>query len=250
MSNCLNVRLRMLADRYETADFLQSDPSWFMHQVVGRDNQETMAFLASVLSYGSRAQFLPKIQQLLDASHGQVYQWVANGDFRRDVPDTHRCYYRLYTYHTMHLLLCRLQQMIERHGSMGNYVRSHVSSPDSGGRQAVIALSQFFRDEQLKGVVPKPDSTCKRLVMFLRWMVRSGSPVDLGLWADFIDRRSLYIPLDTHVLAQARELQLIQGKSQSWSTVEKVTAAMREIFPDDPARGDFALFGYDVSKGA
>ncbi|MCR4920028.1 MAG: TIGR02757 family protein [Prevotella sp.] len=238
------ARLRLLADRYETPQFLQGDPSWFMHQVSGRANQEVMAFVAATLSYGSRSQFMPKIQQLLDASGGDMLRWVAEGRFRSDLPDTGSCFYRLYTCHTMHLLLCRLQQLLASHGSIGDYVSCHAGG---SGRQAVVVLSQFFADPQLKGVVPRPDSACKRLVMFLRWMVRSHSPVDLGLWAHFIDRRSLFIPLDTHVLTQARELGLLQARTQSWATVERLTAAMREVFPDDPARGDFALFGYGVS---
>ena len=68
--------LRELAERYETSDFVNGDPSWFMHQVVGRENQEATAFVASCLSYGSRKQFLPKIQQLLDFANGDIYEWI------------------------------------------------------------------------------------------------------------------------------------------------------------------------------
>ena len=74
-------------------------------------------------------------------------------------------------------------------------------------------------------------------------MVRRGPSVDIGLWADFIDRRTLVMPLDTHVLAQARKLGLLSKESASMSTASKLTAAMAEVFPDDPLRGDFALFG-------
>jgi uncharacterized protein (TIGR02757 family) len=84
--------------------------------------------------------------------------------------------------------------------------------------------------------------------MFMRWMVRDGSPVDLGLWSEFIDKRSLFIPLDTHVMQEARHLGLIAGKTASWKTVMNLTEALKEVFPDDPAKGDFALFGYGVDK--
>jgi uncharacterized protein (TIGR02757 family) len=84
--------------------------------------------------------------------------------------------------------------------------------------------------------------------MFLRWMVRDSSPVDIGLWAKFIDRKTLVIPLDTHVLTQAASLGLIISPSASMSTAKKLTSALATIFPDDPVRGDFALFGYGVSQ--
>lgn len=83
--------------------------------------------------------------------------------------------------------------------------------------------------------------------MFLRWMVRSGSPVDIGLWSDFIDRRTLVMPLDTHVMQQSRRLGLLKGSCTSMCAARKLTASLAEVFPDDPLRGDFALFGYGVT---
>ena len=84
--------------------------------------------------------------------------------------------------------------------------------------------------------------------MFLRWMVRSGSPVDLGLWADYIDRRTLIMPLDTHVVGEAIKLGLLSSRCASMSAARRLTDALAEVFPDDPLRGDFALFGYGVDK--
>ena len=78
-------------------------------------------------------------------------------------------------------------------------------------------------------------------------MVRSGSPVDLGLWSDTIDRRTLVMPLDTHVIHQAVRLGLLSGTSASMSVARRLTASFAEVFPDDPLRGDFALFGYGVN---
>ena len=91
-------------------------------------------------------------------------------------------------------------------------------------------------------------ASCKRLNMFLRWMVRSGSPVDLGLWADIIDRRTLIMPLDTHVVQEALRLGLLKSRTASMATARRLTDAMLEVFPDDPLRGDFALFGLGVDE--
>ena len=91
-------------------------------------------------------------------------------------------------------------------------------------------------------------SACKRVCMFLRWMVRSDSPVDLGLWADVIDRRTLIMPLDTHVVQEGMRMGLLNSRTASMSTARRLTDAMLRIFPDDPTKGDFALFGLGVDE--
>lgn len=245
IDNALQTRLRFLAEQYETADFLNGDPSWFMHQVSGRENQEVMGFLASILSYGRRDIFFPKIQYMLDRSHGEIYQWVLNGNYKQDIPDDDKCYYRLYNNHMMISMFNAFSELLNRYGSLGSYVKGNASKHLS--LEALHAIAQYFLDRGIKGMVPSPKtSVAKRPVMFMRWMVRDNSPVDLGLWSSFIDKRSLFIPMDTHVMQEARKIGLITSKSASWHTVEQLTASLLEVFPDDPAKGDFALFGYGV----
>ena len=240
-------KLRAYALRYETASFLQGDPSWFMHQVHGRANQEAMAFLASCLSYGSRRQFMPKIQQLLDWSCGEVDAWVRSGEFARYLHEgSKQCYYRLYTEGHMHDLLRAYKTLLCRYGTLGDYVATNATD----GYTAVAAICKFFASEGANVVVPKDtQSACTRVCMFMRWMVRSGSPVDLGLWADNIDRRTLIMPLDTHVVSQACRLNLLHSRTASMSVARRLTQALAQVFPDDPLRGDFALFGYGVNEG-
>lgn len=246
MDQTTKQRIAYLAEKYETTDFLPADPSSFMHKVSGKANQEVTAFLASCLSYGSRKQFFPKIQFLLDASHGDVDQWVRSGNWRYDIPDTPNCYYRLYTFHDMHLLLSAYQQMLAEHGSLKEYVRANAST----GIEAVGAICHYFDCHQANKIIPKnTSSACKRVCMFLRWMVRDGSPVDLGLWDDIIDRRSLIMPLDTHVVQEACRMRLLTSRTASMSTARRLTDAMLEVFPDDPLKGDFALFGLGVDEG-
>ncbi len=84
--------------------------------------------------------------------------------------------------------------------------------------------------------------------MFLRWMCRHGSPVDFGLWT-ICDPRNLIIPLDTHVHKQALRLGLVKRRTPDLQTAIEITDRFAEIFPDDPTKGDFALFGYGVNNG-
>ena len=241
----LKEYLTYLSNKYETEEFLIGDPSWFMHQVKGESNQELLAFIAASLSYGSRKQFLPKIQYILDSSKGEVREWLLSGQFKKDIPDTQQCFYRLYTCATMHRMLCALQELVSTYGSLKNYVGKSTCY------EAIGKIVAFFSAKGVEVIIPKNmQSSCKRLCMFMRWMVRDGSPVDLGLWKDIIDKRTLIMPMDTHVMQEANKLGLISCKTASMAAAIKLTDRLKEIFPDDPLKGDFALFGVgvDVAK--
>lgn len=232
--------LRELAAKYETPSFINGDPSWFMHQVSGSANQEATAFVAQALSYGSRAQFLPKVQWLLDRSGGNMDAWIRSGAFKTHLPaDSKACYYRLYTVADVHDFLETYRKLLDGYGTLGAYVGQ------CDGLQAVEAITKWFSDT---APVPKDAaSACKRVCMFLRWMVRDGSPVDLGLWAGQIDKRTLIMPMDTHVLQQSVRLGLLNSKTTSMSAARRLTARLAQVFPDDPLKGDFALFGEGVN---
>ena len=238
----VDALLRELAAKYETPSFIEGDPSWWMHQVSGALNQEATAFVAQALAYGSRAQFMPKIGWLLERAGGDMDRWVRSGAFRADLPaDSSACYYRLYTVADVSAFLESYRRLLDGYGTLGAYVGSAT------GIEAVDAITRWFGDT---APVPKDTSSaCKRVCMFLRWMVRDGSPVDLGLWAPQIDKRTLIMPMDTHVLQQSVRLGLLSSKTASMAAAQRLTARLAQIFPDDPLKGDFALFGEGVSAG-
>ena len=247
----LNAKTRRLlvdlADKYETESFLEGDPSCFMHRVSGDANREATAFVAASLSFGARSQFLPRVQWIIDSAGGDVDGWIRAGRFERDVPpDAARPFYRFFTYATMNSFFRAYRRLMEDFGTLGAFAAAQAHGD---AVQAVAAICRAFRERGDEGVVPKDaHSACKRVCMFLRWMVRGNSPVDLGLWADFIDRRTLIMPLDTHVLAEAMRLGLLNSRNATMSTAIKLTESLAKIFPDDPLRGDFALFGYGVNN--
>ena len=201
--------LKRYASLYETADFLKGDPSWFMHQVEGDANREAVAFVASCMSFGSRAQFMPKIQGIVDCADGDVDAWIRGGCFARAfAADCSDCFYRFFTRGSMHCLFDAYRRLMDEHGTLGDYVRKESGGD---GHEAVKAICRWFGSCGDAPIVPKDaTSACKRVCMFLRWMVRSSSPVDLGLWSDAIDRRTLVMPLDTHVVHQAMRLGLVR----------------------------------------
>ena len=240
----VDALLRSLADRYETANFLQGDPSWFMHQVLGRSNREIVAFIAAALSYGQRTAFMPKIEELLSLTEDEPDRWVRSGAFVDTIPNNAQTFYRLTDNRQLYGLLSGLQTILAEHGTLGDFIHTNATT----GIEAVRLLTSYFSDKGTSPLIPQNSlSACKRLCMFLRWMVRDGSPVDLGLWSDFIDRRTLIMPLDTHVLSMACRFRLIPSKTASMATAQKLTGRMLKVFPDDPLRGDFALFGLGIT---
>lgn len=245
MIDCqIHTLLQRYAAQYETADFIKGDPSWFMHQVEGCNNQETMAFLAQALSYGNRQQFIPKIQLLLDWSENNPYDWIKSGAFRQNLnPDDNTAFYRLYTNRHLYLFLTIYQKILLEHESLYRLIKGHANT----GLEAIDILCRAFEHED--HIIPKNStSACKRLAMFLRWMVRDNSPVDIGIWNDVFDRRELIMPLDTHVVQQAVRLGLLRSHTATMRTAIQLTNQMTQIFPHDPLLGDFALFGYGVNN--
>jgi DNA-binding response OmpR family regulator len=162
---------------------------------------------------------------------------VRSGEWRKDIPDTAECYYRLYKFSDMHRLIAAYESMLCEHGSMKEYVRSHATT----GIEAVSAICRYFAEHDASTVVPRnTQSACKRVCMFLRWMVRTESPVDLGLWADIIDRRTLIMPLDTHVVQEALRLGLLKSRTASMATAA-------DLCPDgDAGYKAFMKTKYDI----
>ncbi len=231
----LKMHLVSLADKYETKEFIKNDPSQFMHRYTIPAQQERVAFIAAALSYGSRRQFIPKIDSLLEnISHGTLPP--NNGD----------CFYRLHTNAQVRRFLRVTDDIYATHGTMLRWI---AENDIHTAIDAVKLITAHFALYNASDLIPKnATSSCKRVCMFLRWMVRDNSPVDLGLWSQQIDKSTLIMPLDTHVLQESVRLGLIKSKTGSMSTAIKLTERMKAIFPDDPTRADFALFGLGVDE--
>lgn len=250
--------LRRLADTYENAAFLNGDPGRVLKRYRNPADIESAAFIAAMLSFGRRDLFLRKIDMLLetaDAAGGPV-RWLTSATPARcpaashDAAHDRNCsFYRFYSCKDMDSLFDRLGDILRDYGSLGTAVKNLYECGCCCGKKLQLdrVLVHLFA-----GVRPVPqgkNSANKRIHMFLRWMVRSNSPVDSGLW-DWYPARDLIIPLDTHVLRQAVFLGLLpDNASATDSTARYLTELLRQIWPDDPCRGDYALFGLGINGG-
>ena len=264
MDEALKLKLRILADRYEVSSFCEEDPSQFLRwyqPAAGRGtlaDVEAASFIAAMLAFGSRKQFIPKIIQILqtaDRSLGSVSKWLKAGAYKKDFPTGESKFYRFYSYDDMQVFFEELGEVLNTAGSLGEYVRSTALEPLPPNTvvepvETTADLSQCISTAFPKSaLVPKGRTSAnKRVHMFLRWMVRRNSSVDLGLWK-WADPAKLLIPLDVHVMQEAAKLGLIpETATASRKTAERLTAALAEVFPGDPCRGDYALFGLGVDS--
>ena len=274
ISDDLKIKLCSLADRYEVASFTEEDPSQFLRWYLPEAGRGTVAdveaasFIAAMLAFGNRKQFIPKIRGILetsDRSLGSLSEWLRAGAYKKDFPHGEAKFYRFYSYDDMQVFFKELADILKEAGSLGEFVKAKMYDGGATGVSPVRRGSGRARSGLERGegfpllheilsssfpksaIVPKGrNSANKRIHMFLRWMVRRDSPVDLGLWK-WADPASLIIPLDTHVMQEAAKLGLISSvATASRKTAELLTAAMQEVFPGDPCRGDFALFGLGV----
>lgn len=263
--------LKTLADKYEKASFMDGDPSQFLRRYSQPRDQELAAFVVSTLSFGQREQFIAKLNAMFDAADGWALSsgnggkpktrgasfadWLTSGGYKKFFPKSQKKFYRFFSYADMAALCGRLAQIVEEFGSLGAAVRARYGLADASGiatvpseLRLVTALISLFPG--VKCVSQNPKGACKKLHMFLRWMVRKGSPVDLGLW-EWANPADLLIPLDTHVLQESARLGLIApNATASAKTALDLTQKMAAAFPGDPARADYALFGLGVDDSA
>lgn len=251
MTEDMIEKLRALADKYETKEFIVGDPSSFMHRYGDAREKETAAFIAANLAFGRREQILSHVEKILAETGSSPSGWITGGGYKEFFGESGKSFYRTYTNGAMVLFFGTLGKILSEEETPGEFFRKKWESSGKNGHLHEIIASEF--PEGCTLVPHTKESAAKKLNMMLRWFVRTDSPVDIGTWKWF-DRKNLLMPLDTHVMQESTRLSLIKparsGKvrAATLATAEELTETLREAFPDDPVRGDFALFGLGVDE--
>ncbi len=261
MTDELKLKLRELAQKYETASFVEADPSQFIRWYKRPEDIEPACFIAAMLSFGSRTQFIPKIRwifELADKSGG-MEKWLKSRDFEINFNENSPNFaqkgeklpkfYRFYSFSDMNLLFSEIAGILDKAHAFGEFFRQKYEKlPDTHKTPGILSdlISQAFPESK---IVPKGKTSAnKRIHMFLRWMCRQNSPVDIGLWP-WYPAEKLLIPLDVHVMQEGVKLGLLPENAHAdRKTALALTKQMEEVFPSDPARADFALFGLGVDE--
>lgn len=234
MTEELKNKLAAWAEKYNNPVYFQEDPVAFPTRFAGMmksgrcglKDVEIAAIFAAHFAWGRRAMIVKDCGRLFDAMDWKPYDFVMKGRCCREPVSIHRT-----------VKWCEVADICDRLKAWYTGHDSLEQLPAEGIRTQV-----FGQKEDAKA----PN---KKINMMRRWMVRDDGKVDLGLWKD-TDKAGLIIPLDTHVYAQATELGLTARRQKDLATALEITGAFNEIFPGDPCKGDFALFGYGVTGGS
>jgi uncharacterized protein (TIGR02757 family) len=257
MQNSLKTTLDEL---YRSFNFPDSatDPIQIVRRFDRPDDREVVGFCAGALAFGRVASVLQSIERVVAIMGDRPAEYVRRFDPRRDAPAFGDFVHRWTRGIDVVALLWLLRQMIDRHGSIEGFFLEGAdpaavdveSALDSFSARA-LALDQkaaYGRTPKWSpgrpGVCyffPRPSagSGCKRLNLFMRWMVRKDA-LDLGVWTR-VSPSKLIVPLDTHVIRVGRCLRLTTYTSPGWRMARDITASLRELDPDDPVKYDFAL---------
>lgn len=239
------------ADQYNTPAFIENDPICIPHNFSLRQDIEIMGFFASIFAWGQRKTIINKCLELAERMDNAPFDFIINHndkDLKKMLEFKHR------TFNDTDLLYCI--DFFKRH--FGKYETLEDAFFPTENMSAEESLNHFHSyffshpDAPRRTVkhIPSPSrkSACKRLNMFLRWMVRNdGRGVDFGIWIK-IKPKDLICPLDLHVERTARKLALLKREKPDWQAALELTANLKELNSEDPVKYDFALFGVSIEE--
>lgn len=252
MIDNLKVFLDYKVAQYNRSDFIKNDPVSIPHMFTKKQNIEIMGFWAATLAWGQRVTIINKCKELITLMDGAPYDFIINHnepELKKLLHFKHRTFNDIDTLY----FISFFRYHYSRYDSLENAFIP--CGPLKGVEDALNHFRKYFFSlpdypHRTKKHVSSPSqkSTCKRLNMFLRWMVRKDNcGVDFGIW-NKIKPSELIMPCDLHVDRVARKLKLITRRQTDWQTAVELTERLREFDPLDPVKYDFALFGLGIEE--
>ncbi|MBN1968459.1 MAG: TIGR02757 family protein [Candidatus Delongbacteria bacterium] len=245
---------------YEKVDFIKDDPISFPHRFIENEDIITAGFIAAVIAQGRRTAIMKNLNILFGIIGSTPANYIENFDYKTEkerlLPFLHFAY-RNITEKEITPFFYFLSQIMRTYGNLYNFfklcyvennpVETLHNIMDTLHKCSLPKGYEFSPALKMMLAHPANGSSCKRINMFLRWMVRK-SEVDFGIF-DFYNKSDLLIPLDTHVARISRELGLTSRKQNDMKTAVEITESLKKIDESDPIKYDFALFGYGINKG-
>lgn len=245
----LKPYLDRINNQVEESGYIQHDPVQFMHAFSAKKDMEIAGFLAATMAWGRRDIVVAKVDNLLSRMNYAPFDFIMSyrpAQFERFRTFKHRTFKPI----DVHGLISGLQKVYEQYEDLEAFWQQCYQKGVQEKRPLLAVFHDNFfslcddlADRTRKHISnPEKGSTCKRLYMYLRWVIRKNSPVDLGIW-NFMESSDLLIPFDVHVARQARRYGLLTRRTNDWKSVHQLTETLRLLNPDDPACYDYALFG-------
>lgn len=251
------LQLRQLLDSkvalYNQPSFIPADPVSIPHRFGKRQDIEIAGLFAAVLAWGNRTSIINSCNRLMAWMGEAPHDFVLNhqpSDLKPFLSFAHRTFNATDLLYFLHFL----QGHYRQHDSLEQAFVPQAPYREETVEQALVHFHDYFfspeHPERTRKHIATParKSACKRINMYLRWMVRNdGRGVDFGLWQN-ISPAQLVCPLDTHVARVACRLELLEDEKSNWNNALQLTQQLRRLNPDDPAVYDFALFGLGMAE--
>ncbi|KFF03625.1 TIGR02757 family protein [Chryseobacterium luteum] len=239
------------ADQYNSPDFIADDPIQIPHRFTVKQDIEIAGFLAATISWGNRKSIIRSADKMLDIMGNSPYDFVLNYSEKDLEILQDKSIHRTFNGQDFVYFIRQFNKVYKDNESLENLFT--VNDQETNFQHAIERFrNSFLEPEKHRShkhiSSPYKNSSSKRIIMFLRWMVRKDKRgVDFGIW-EGIDQKNLSIPLDVHTGNISRKLGLVSRTQNDWKTVEELDAAIRKFDENDPAKYDFALFGLGVTK--
>jgi len=238
--------------QYNRSTFIDDDPISIPHRFSQKKDIEISAFFAATLAWGQRKTIIKSTHTLMSIFDNAPFDFISNVT-ESEIDSIPRFVHRTFNTEDLKFFIRFFKRHYAEHESLEAAFVPQRTKEIGAVKLGLIHFHDTFFEGHLASrtkkhvSTPLKNSACKRLNMFLRWMVRPNDGVDFGLWNN-INASQLMIPLDVHVQRVAINLGLISSEKSNWATCEQLTEQLRLLHPSDPTIFDYALFGFGVEE--
>jgi uncharacterized protein (TIGR02757 family) len=257
--NELKKFLDTKAEQYNHLSFIAEDPISIPHRFTKKQDIEIAGFFAAILAWGTRKGIINSCNKLMAGMNNAPHDFIMHTDFEKD-PEAfepfngfvHRTFNEMDLFHLFGFLQHHYRKEKSLETAFSKWMQpkdATIENALTGFHEYVFGYSAVAADERhcRKHIsTPVKKSACKRLSMYLRWMVRNDDKgVDFGIWKK-IKPSQLICPLDVHVSRVARRLEILQRTQNDWQAATELAQYLKTLDPNDPVKYDYALFGLGV----
>lgn len=248
--------LDSLVFKYNRPDFIEHDPISIPHQYKLKQDIEIAAFMAAIFSWGQRITIINKSKEFLGYMDNKPYEFIIHHSEKELKPflkfkhrtfnDTDALYFISFLKYHYNKHSSLEEAFLQ--GDIAYTLNENVEQHLIGFKKYFFSLDDFPQRTSKHISSPMSNATCKRINMFLRWMVRKDKMgVDFGLWKK-INAHQLLIPIDVHVATVSRQLGLLNHQPLNWKQVLELTQVLKKYDEKDPVKYDYALFGLGIEQ--
>jgi uncharacterized protein (TIGR02757 family) len=259
------VNLKLFLDeqmgKHNQMGFIEKDPISIPHRFIVKQDIEIAGFFAAIFAWGNRTTIINKCNELIELMDNNPYHFIINHqekELKRFLQFKHRTFNATDILHLIRVLkhhyIDGFKLLGGKEPSIESAFTHNMKKQDANVELALIGFHNYFfslEDSPARTKkhisTPNNNSSCKRLNMYLRWMVRKDEfGVDFGIWKN-IKPSQLVCPLDVHVQRVAKSLNMISEEKSDWKTATSLTEVLKKLDPTDPVKYDIALFSLGAS---